>query len=327
MKHIRGIALIIAIGIVFLSGEKSYTRTKPFAFSVTTGKNFRISLKVGPEYMDGDMIYQIGGKTTLGGETYYLHFPISELKWPTKAIFMKSGITLEFYDTFELYGNAAITVKKLKDTMEDSDWTKLDMPELKTIYSESDSEMKGYYGEFGGRWWFAKAKISTANFYLGAGAGYLHQFLKWEAQNVVQVSIYPEYNGSYKGLAIKYETTLDMPFAELVAKLDTMDRLVLQLSGGFSPYLRLQDKDDHVLRYKFSEADTDGYGFKGTASMTLRLIKNLSLIAEGNLLTLKTQGTSKSHFYAGENYGSRHEIDKEITSTQISGALYLSLVF
>jgi outer membrane protease len=266
-------------------------------------------------YWYGDMTYQIGGKVTYSdGTTEQLPDKISELKWPIEAPVVTIGGEAMSPKGIELRGAFSTLLSEGGGTMEDSDWYVLSMNGEKDIYSESDASLKAWTADVAARYWLMNPR--QRSFALAAGVGALHQDLSWDASNLDQW--YPQHpnveHDTQAGLVITYKAVVNLPYAELAAQW-RISRLLLK---GFLDvgYAMVSDQDDHKLRYKYSETDADGIGFRGQLLGQYAISERFSLQGRVTGLALNTKGTQKSSFYGGEDYGQSHEVEHKVSSNQ-----------
>lgn len=315
MPSILAAVLITACAASAAEPAKPAKQPKPFSFDVYGGAGF----------MAGDVTYQIGGDVSANGVSEELHFPISELKWPTDVAIGTIGASFEILERFEVRASYGANITSDAGTMEDSDW---EYEDVLTIYSESDAELEFWQGDASARYWFfVSPGRGGEEFKFGAGAGVLYQDYYWEASNLDQwYPPYPWLGHDYSDeVVITYDVEMTMPYFELAGKL-VHPKFTLEGRGGVG-YVQLNDVDDHKLRYIRAETETDGAGvfFEGIARYYI--VKNLFL--QGTLYTFAagTQGTEQDVVYAGEDEGDTWEIEHEVTIGQIQGTAAIGLEF
>jgi outer membrane protease len=276
----------------------------------------------GAGWLSGDVTYQIGYR----GE----YFPLSELKWPVHVTFGKVGGSLNM-DRLELLGQVSKNIDEDAGTMEDSDWEDVWNPDLKTTYSESDTDFDGYTADATLRYWLMEKKVKMlkdTKVSLAVGGGYLYQNYRWDAKNVDQW--YPQNpniaHDLVAGLAGTYESTLKMPYMEAAGKL-VFGRLAAAASAGYAPSARLDDEDDHKLRYIRADTEADGTAFKASVQVRYRVTDNFFALAQADYLTFDTDGTENNLVYAGPDAGDRWSIDHAIESSQTSFLVAAGLNF
>ena len=274
----------------------------------------------GVERMGGHVTYQIGeGDYTL-----------SELKWPVDVTFGSIGGRAAAGP----WEACAVFRKNLDSnagTMEDSDWEDEWNPDLKTTYSESDTDFDGYTMDGAVRYWIMNSPIrdlpdTVAS--LAAGVGFLHQHFSWDAKDVDQW--YPQNpdvpHDIVPGIVGSYETTLNMPYLEVAGRI-AHRKLVAKGTIGFAPYATVDDEDDHKLRAIRATTDADGTALKANLEVRYNLANNLFVMAEFNYLNFDTDGTEEDYVYAGPDEGDRWTIDHGIQSDQTSVLLAAGIHF
>ena len=267
----------------------------------------------GIEQMGGHVTYQIGQEG--------VYFPLSELKWPVDVIFGSIGGSL-YYGRWEAYGVFSKNLENDAGKIEDSDWEDDSNPDLKTTYSECDTDFDGYTSDGSIRYWMMDTPIrdlpgTTAA--LAFGAGFLYQNFSWDAENLDQW--YPPLPDAphdiVPGPVGSYESTLNMPYIEAAGKL-AYKKLVLEGRIGYAPYATVDDVDDHKLRYIRAETDADGTALKADLQARYNLNAKFFLMARVNYLTFDVDGTEEDEVYAGPDQGDEWTIDHTIKSDQTS---------
>lgn len=275
----------------------------------------------GVERMSGHVTYQIGDDNL---------FPLSELKWPADVTFGSVGGSV-YFGKWEAYGVFSKNIDSDAGTMEDSDWEYEWNPDLKTTYSESDTDFDGYTSDGSIRYWLMETPmrdLKGAVVSLAAGVGYLYQHFSWDAKDLDQW--YPQNpeieHDIVSGTVGSYESTLNMPYIEAAGKL-ACKRLVMSGTMGFAPYAQVKDEDDHKLRFIRADTDADGTAFKASLQARYNLTEHLFIMAQANYLTFDVDGTEKDNTYAGPDEGDSWTIDHKITSDQTSVLLAAGMFF
>jgi outer membrane protease len=276
----------------------------------------------GVEPMSGHVTYQIGGNDG--------RFPVSELKWPADVIFGTVGGSI-YYGKWEAYGLFSKNLEDTAGTLEDSDWEDPSRPDLKTIYSESDTDFSGYTTDGSIRYWMMNSPVrdlpgTVAS--LAIGLGYLYQDFSWDAKNLDQwYPQNPEFGHDVvPGPVASYESTLNMPYVEAAGKLVYKD-LMLAGTLGFAPYVQVNDEDNHILRYIQADTDADGTAFKASLHARYYFANHVFLMAQVNYLTFDVDGTEHVEVYAGPFTGERWTADHNIKSDQTSVVLGAGVFF
>jgi outer membrane protease len=306
----------LAVAVLFLISLTAFSASEQPAGS----KAITWDLWGGVERMSGNVTYQIGDDSL---------FPLSELKWPVDVTFGSVGGSV-YFGKWEAYGVFSKNLDNDAGKLEDSDWDELS-PNLKGIYSESDTDFDGYTSDSSIRYWMMKTPMRDLPgtvVSLAAGVGYLYQHFSWDAKNLDQW--YPQNpeleHDIVSGTVGSYESTLNMPYIEAAGKL-AYKRLVIAGTMGFAPYVRVEDEDDHKLRFIRADTDADGTAFKASLQARYNLTDHVFMMAQVNYLTFDVDGTEKDNTYAGPNEGERWTIDHTIKSDQTSALLAAGVNF
>lgn len=298
------------------------------------GVSFDISPRIGGLY--GNTTYQIGGFFNSPEGSGYTMSPLSELKFPldVEIVNLAAGFRAGFpYHgrsgparfgwALALEGEYGWNLTKDAGTMQDSDWTEPEFPDFKTIYSESDAELKASVWDVRARFYPVEGKGTFLGWRVGLGGGYLHQQFDYDVSNVSQWSIYPEYNGWYDGKVLTYEVTYEIPYAEIAAGMTFGEGRTI--SGAvdarfaYSPWAHASDRDDHILRSKLSEGSCDGDAVIFTLRGRLTFYQHYFATLGVTGIAIDTKGTQTQTQYADTDEGQAGligTIDQKIFSEQ-----------
>ena len=309
---------VVAFAVMFLISLSAFSAPVQSAGS----KAIQWDMWGGVERMSGHVTYQIGDDGA--------YFPLSELKWPADVTFGSVGGSV-YFGKWEAYGVFSKNIDSDAGTMEDSDWLDESNPDLMTIYSESDTDFDGYTTDGSIRYWLMETPIRDLPgtvVSLAGGLGYLYQNFSWDAKDLDQW--YPQ-NPEFEhdivdGPVGSYESTLNMPYIEAAGKV-AYKGLLMSGSVGFAPYVRVEDEDDHKLRYIRATTDADGTAFKASLQARYNLTRNLFMMAQVNYLTFDVDGTEKNKTYDGPYEGDSWTIDHKIKSDQTSVLLAAGVNF
>lgn len=282
----------------------------------------------GLEAWSGDMTYEIGGRTEENGNVEQVHFPVSRLEWPMSA----AGIQLGWRATPENWDLRATFSAAQNDNagkMKDSDWEIPDTPKVLTTYSESDAEWSAWQMDVAARYYIPFATSNPdESVRLGGGLGLLYQDFSWTARNTDQWYpqnpwIPPDY---FAGTVITYDAKVTMPYLEVGGQL-TYQRLFLEGRLGLAPWMQIEDRDDHRLRYILAETTADGTGV--FVELVARYQFDGGFFIQGGLWALshETKGTEHDYVYGGEDAGAQWQIEHEITGTQTRMNLAAGMMF
>ncbi len=263
----------------------------------------------------GELMTDIGIKSSyISGYTLY-HISYyegssgieSELEFPLKTYLIGPEVAIIYRDSrgkdrarlsFELLTNIDNGSGRLKD----SDWLSDDIDIAlygvahpgKDIYSESDIELKATVFDIN----MFGSLYSSQRFTAGPFLGYRYQDFRFIARNVNQIGYGPyssDYTGFIPGEALHYEVRYNFLYGGINSEYS---------SGSFNAglmvalgYVLAEDRDDHILRYKLAEAETDGLGGFVKANVSYFFTSSLFLKAEGQYLKFHTKGTQHQYFY------------------------------
>ena len=151
-------------------------------------------------------------------------------------------------------------------------------------------------------------------------AGYRHQFFKYDVKNTNQIGydLYDPFFTIYvRGRTLEYEVTYYIPYFGLNSNILLGKRFRTNLNFGYAPWAFAKDRDDHLLRYKLSEGDTDGYAYIANVNANWNFMAHLYLSIGGEYMKIHTTGTQHQSFYAGPYVGMTFDVDDKITSSQL----------
>jgi len=217
------------------------------------------SMEAGAEAWSGDITYQIGYPVTdYWGYTYNGYFPFSELRFPLDVSFgvVKAEVTI--IDKYTIGLKVKKSLNDPDDNMEDRDWITDNDPNQLDIYSESevtDFDAKIYdvdvrYNFFRGD------KVSFA-----AGIGYMYQDYRYETALIQQWSPSGYWGYDYVGdgsLSLIYEMDAEIPYIEVTGSVNPIPALAINARFAFAPWVKVDNTDQHLLRYKVNTGDLSG---------------------------------------------------------------------
>ena len=238
----------------------------------------------------GEVTYQIGGQVTLdSGASGRLRFPLSELRFQINTPTINLKLSHRFRNNWFVSISTVKNISPNSGEMQDSDWginyyfKNLNAFQRNSldIYSESRLTLstvdlkaelqKNLKIEFLPKWVF----------FIGGGISF--QRFQFEAFDTIQS--YPSTPEqpidvlTGKTLTYRYEAT--MPFASASLSRSINSKTTITFSTKYSPWLKVTDYDNHILRDKISEGKSDGWGTILSASLNyaLRTFTNLYLKA------------------------------------------------
>ena len=279
--------------------------------------------------LSGDVTYQVGGRSST--HPYNYRFPLSELKWPMKVSCLAIGQELNIAKDCEVSAELTKSFTSLSGKMEDSDWTDPNISELKTIYSTSDADLNSFTADIDFRWWDPVKKIGKTLFSCGAGAGFLFEQLDWKASNLDQY-LPPSPNTPHiirSGIAGTFTNTADIPYIQLLAKIEKPNSVSLMLRLGYSPAASIYEIDNHLLRQIYSTTSLSGSAYKGSLVLKYFFSPKWWLMFKGDWLSYDISGVQNSFVYGNVNndLGDSWEIEQKTFTNQYLMSLSLGMRF
>jgi hypothetical protein len=292
--------------------------------------NLFADVGVQTRYVQGDSTYYISGvDPALGSWASELEFPLNN---------SMAGVSLYVGSSHEenprqVKGQFCLvwltTIDDDAGTMKDSDWIENDAAygeashAGKDMYTESDARVQGtifdvdyaHYFRFGARW------------SLGPMIGYRSQKFEYEIYG---------YRGTYwttpvsgAGKALDYEITYKIPYIGLSSGLffGQTNQFELWFTFAYSNWVKAEDRDDHVLRYKLSEGDCEGNAYLINLSLDWNLYPNWILGLGAEYSDIDTTGAQHQQFYAGPFVGTTYDVDDKISSSSFSTIVKISYAF
>ncbi len=289
-------------------------------------------VEMGPElgYTAGDSTYHISFEEpwALGGHgESELQFPIANVMAGVKVI---AGTT---YGKNSRKSKGRLCFRLLKSIdkdagiMKDSDWIENDAAfgkaahEGKDLYTESDAELEGMLFDLIWAYHFSLGP----NWALGPMLGFRYEKLQYEIYG---------YRGYYwtepvygQGRVLDYQVIYKIPFIGLSSEtlLGGNNQLFLSMGLGYSDWVEARDRDDHLLRFKLSEAECEGVAYLLTLNLDWRFYPRWVLGVGAEYVDIDTSGKQHQRFYDGPSVGITYEVDDFITASHwsiIMGILY-----
>lgn len=302
---------------------------------------FEISPGIG--YLTGDTTYEIGdvpaGEDPWGREPY---FPVSKLKFPLGVGLATLDAKMKI-DKLSISAGIKRNFTDKAGHMRDYDWGVPFWDEAGPngpswyVYVWTDSTHEWYALDVESRSktevdviaWEAKVdyEIFTYHYdytyrdmidgeishYRGDlrgyfGIGYEKRSFKYDCSLIQQWSPsgIPGYDYTGDGtVSLTYDVDYSIPYAEF-ALADTVGRLNIGMSIGYSPYVQAKDEDDHLERIPgpiYSEADCTGHALKCGAEIGYDITSNLTMKFVFDYLYIRAFGESDSVIYAGSDGG------------------------
>jgi outer membrane protease len=300
--------------VALLSASMAIAPGFPALASDTNSLN--IALSAGPDYYRGQVRYEIGSFDAGGS-------PVSRLTWPVKTV-MASGKASVSSPVLEGRLQIGRNLGKGSGVIEDVDYE--EFPDREMIHSESQSHLI---------LWNADVDVLRRILPLQgddawsawAGAGYIYRDMRWEATDLHEWTPSspdtPDLHAS--GLAATYKASLNMPYLELIARYGRASWLI-EGHIAYSPYIFIDDVDDHVLRGIRSDASTDGQGLKWDIQGQWHVAGPWFLTAAAGGLDIRADGVRHSRQYGPANSDIAWSMDQRIWLSELhaqAGILYL----
>ena len=247
---------------------------KDTKISDAPGGDYLFSLSAGINKMSGHTTYQIGGKVDTPEGSGYQRFPTSELEFPLNVYMFTINAAAKLFENWKVNCKYNRSITSDAGKMKDSDWginyneiSWWGDPNSLDIYSESDAHLDAWIAEADISYMFMKIHSGDFVTLVSAGAGYIYQNFYFEVSNLDQW--YPSMNNYYgydvghdrqSGLVGTYEVTSSIPYFELAFEMNYREILYIDMSLGYSPFVKVNDDDHHLLREPvlISKAKCDG---------------------------------------------------------------------
>jgi len=300
----------------------------------THAANFDVT--AGVAKFSGDTTYRIGYPVDfVNFGTYEGYFPFSQLEFPLDVYMLSLGGSMEFSDRWKASLTIQTNITDDPGLMEDSDWGVPfeDPPGLGRwwwygpksldIYSTSDTELDAMIWDINFGYTIYKApKLS-----LTIGGGYLHQNFDFKCRLIRQYSPSGLSGYDYVGdgsVALKYEITYDIPYLEVGIQSNVNNKFSVGASLGYSPFVTVEDKDQHLLRNKINRGDLEGDALLFSVKGRYNIFTNWFLTFGIDYVTIETdKGNMDAYFYGIYN----HTVTEEVESTQTSAMFTVGYAF
>lgn len=314
-------AVLFITAIVFISPvpQASATEEKPVGFDISVGT---------AAMLDGHTTYQIGGVVkTAAGDTQRVQMPLSKLEFPLESWWLNLDATVNV-NRWRFRAGGRFNMTDPDDPMIDSDWGLFGYPpeweNTKTIESKSEADLDSYIFDIGVDYVFWQTQ---SGWEFSGGLGWMYQNFDYDVYNTRQYYPSPlinDYSGDYVGGdTLKYEVTYSIPYMKLGTAFNYKGVFELAGSAAWSPIAQGEDEDQHLLRDKVNEGETDGDAWIFMVRGQYNMPWNLYLGLQWDYVKIDLSGESKAYF--GGVYD--HKIDLEHTSDQNSLLLELGYKF
>jgi outer membrane protease len=291
------IAAIICAGFILLVPASSWGMnasniSESTLFNIED-RGFHLSFGVSLDVETGNMTYTIQEKDVFK----------SKLEWPLDGIVYMGGIiSTRFLGRLQANAGFWKSLGNEAGRMKDSDW--LDtysfwLGDDKAIYGEFDTTVNAAQFDVNIRYDILRGSSST----FGPILGYSYTKWEWETGDGYQTSPLPYYNvGNVTGTGIVYEQVIQVPYLGLAFSLfPNHSSFGLNLYTLYSPLVRCDDIDDHLIRYKESTGETEGTSFSLGGNVLWNFKDPWSLSGRINYTTYDLDGYQDQYFYGGND--------------------------
>jgi outer membrane protease len=314
---------VFALSILILAGSMGFGLQQSAAgeeFELGEGLLY-LDATLESGYLKGDTTYHISYYEGATGIE-------SELEFPLKTYLIGPKIGWGYKnpqnrDKFQLNIKWLTNIDDGSGKMKDSDWLTddLDIMEVGSahpgldIYSESDIELELHIVDVNAIYKFWPIK----NLSIGPIVGYKFQQFKYDVSDTNQVGYGPYApiaTASVLGKTLDYKVKYHIPYFGLNSDFLIKNKFQINAKINYSPYTTAKDEDDHILRYKLSKGDTDGYAYFANLNAQWNFLSNFFFTIGAEYMRIHTTGTQHQSFYAGPLVGLTADVDDKITSSQ-----------
>ena len=311
-----GITAITALPAIAVASNE--TSTEPV--KVTTGQ-VKAEIMVGVESWSGDNTYQIGYPVHwFDGVVESGNFPLSQLEFPLDIYMVTAKGNVEFQDTWMFSAAVKKDISPPGDQMIDQDWLTASNPSQLDVYSNSNvSDFKGYEFDVTAKYKFLRGE----NWSLNGGLGYIYQ--NWQyTTNIVQQNSPSGQTGYYYlgdgAPNINYKLEYNIPYIQIGGKINIAQQFSMESNISYSPLVKAEDVDQHLLQEKVNKGDLDGHSWMFNIKGKYNFNEHWFMIAGYDFKTMKTDGTMSAEFSNTylDRYGviPNHTVYEELDSTQ-----------
>jgi outer membrane protease len=292
------------------------------------GKKEIFNIAIGAERMAGNTTYQIGYPYTApNGAQQTGYFPFSQLEWPLDIWLARIDAVSNISDSWRINGVLKKNFSRPENKMNDSDWLTASNPGRLDVYSESTiSKFDALIADIDVEWVFLKRQ----SWFLYAGLGYQYQKFDYEAKLIHQYS--PSGLAGYEAygdgrVGITYDITYNMPYLKIGTDFHIKDKLTLAGSFAWSPIVKANDEDHHLLREhggKICTGDMRGNAYRIDLSAKYNFTPSWFLKGGFYYTRIDVDGDQYQIYGDGTLIGTVRE---KSDSTQISGYLTVGYTF
>lgn len=249
-------------------------------------------------------------RINFSGGASELEFPLDVPVWGVQGILGYKNSASDLNETARLVFTYLTNTSQAAGKMKDSDWIDDDIGMMRyiygidisqnhdgvDIYSESDTELKAEILAFDYLYNLYPDQLIS----FGPLAGYQAQKFQYCVSNTVQVGYGPYSSvegASANTKTLDYYVKYEVIYLGVGLLSGDTKNLTFNAGFGYSPWVRANDRDDHVLRKKLSTGDATGfaYVFKGDAEW--HFATQWALHIAGQYQKFVTDGTQRQIFY------------------------------
>lgn len=291
-------------------------------------------ISVGATYLSGYTDYKVGGNVVWDNfPPSEYHFPTSELDWPLDTMWATLRGQV-FYENWRLEALLQKNLTKDPGNMEDRDWGVYPYPQSSPdtldILGIVETEMDAWAGDINADYTFYR----TPEWSFFTGLGYTYQQYDFEGQNVTQIQRNPSggaWVGYRSGDVINYEVAYHIPYARVGTTFIYKDahnneKFYLEGSFAYSPIVRAEDEDNHLLRGFTARSTTDGDAFIVLLKSRYNVSPQWFVGLNFNYTTINADGTTRVE-YPGSASLYNYSMDVELTSQQLQSTFEIGYRF
>jgi len=273
---------------------------------------FNLFISAGTGIMRGNTTYQIGGHVTTPTGSEDMHFPISELIFPLDVYMANIKGGFEYNEKWRFKTIFKKNLTKKSGNMKDSDWGVpwedppgtywWYGPDHLDIYSESKTELEAYILDVDFTYKFLQKRINSMIFSLYSGIGYRHQnyyfecrlIRQWDYRQAAPPSEKMDAVGDGR-VGLTYDVTAYIPYLKVAPEFKRDNLFSVEAELGISPYTKVKDKDNHILRSKISKAECEGYAILLSLNGRLDIFNPIFMGLSLEYIYIDTKGKQKQY--------------------------------
>lgn len=244
----------------------------------------------------------------------------SKLEFPLDYTSININFKKEFNDYFLKETNFSIekNITEPSDPFIDSDWLYKDFDSEPNIYAETKAEVNSLVFDLN----YILSTYNIGDIYFGGGYSYSNRnyVMTGGYQNDYINMIRTEFADDLE--VIEYDNEISNPYFSINYITD-YEKINFKTILKYSPYVIIEDFDNHILRSKTAESKTTGTGTKILFNFDYKLNQNFSIIIGYNYNQIKTEGTQIQTF----KDETKTKVDQEINLNNKSYNIGLNYIF